>query len=341
MPQHLTLKDIAKHLNLSVSTISRALRDDPTIGKETTEKIKKFAKKHHYQPNAMAAGLRTKRSNVIGVILPEINNFFFASVLDGMEKVAEENNFTIIIAQSNEEYAKEVKSVKSFLTSRVAGILVSLAKSTTDYAHFQEVLANHVPLVFFDRICTGLLTDKVVVNDYEGAFKAVDHLIKSGCRRIAYYDTDSHLEISKNRRNGYLDALRANKIEVDPKLIYKCDTWDEAKKLTPEVLNLPERPDAFFAINDITASGILYAVKKAGLKIPQEISICGFADGYVSQNTDPTLTTVDQHGYEMGKQAMELILKRIKSKHELKSLSNKVIRTTLIERESTRPIEKA
>ncbi|MEG1616479.1 MAG: LacI family DNA-binding transcriptional regulator [Bacteroidales bacterium] len=340
MKKQLTLKDIAHHFNLSVSTVSRALRDDPTIGKETREKIKHYAKSHHYKPNGMAAGLRTKKSNVIGVIIPEINNFFFASVLDGIEKVAEENNYTIIISQSNEEYEKEVKSVHSLLSTRVAGILVSLAKKTRNYSHFEEIIGNHVPLVFFDRICPGVLTDKVVVNDYEGAKEAVNHLIKTGCKRIAYFDSDPHLEISKNRRNGYLDALRENQIEVDQSLIYKCDTWEEARNITPEILNQENKPDAFLAFNDITASGILFAVKKAGLRIPEDISICGFADGYVSQNTDPTLTSVDQHGYEMGKMAMELILKRIRAEKEVKGISNRIIKTTLIERESTKPVLK-
>ncbi|MEG1586971.1 MAG: LacI family DNA-binding transcriptional regulator, partial [Bacteroidales bacterium] len=200
MKRHLTLKDIATHMGLSVSTVSRALRDDATIGLETRQKIKEYAHQHHYQPNSLAANLRKKESNIIGVIIPEISNQFFSLIIAGMESIAEVNNYSLIITQSNEEYAKEVRCVHSLLSARVAGILVSLSKTTEEYSHFEEIIHTHVPLVFFDRICTGVLTDKVVVTDYQGAFKAVEYLIRTGCRRIAYFGSDSNLEIAKNRK---------------------------------------------------------------------------------------------------------------------------------------------
>lgn len=339
MKHPLTLKDIAREMRLSVSTISRALRDDPMIGAETREKIKQYASAHHYKPNYLAANLRKRESNVIGVIIPTISNTFFASVIDGMESVAEKKNFTIIITQSNEEYEREVKCVHSLISARVSGILVSLAKETYDYTHFQEIIANHIPLVFFDRICTGILTDKVVATDYKGAYDAVSYLIKTGCRRIAFYGSDPHLEIAKNRKNGYLDALKAHRIPVDAELIYFCDTSEQAKILTPDVLRMPDPPDAFLAINDLTAAGVLFAVKRANMRIPEDISICGFADGYISQNTDPTLTSVDQHPFEIGKVAMELMIRKIKHPDQSGTPANRIINTSLILRQSTKPID--
>ncbi len=345
----LTIKDIAKEFNLSTSTISRALRDDPTIGASTREKIKKYAHDHNYQPNAMAAGLRTKKSNVIGVILPQISNPFFASILDGMEKAAEENNYTIIISQSNEDVEKEKKNITSLLNARVSGILVSLSKSTVDYTHFEDVIRKHIPLVFFDRICTGLLTDKVVVDDYQGAFQAVEYLIRTGCKRIAFFGSTPHLEITKNRKNGYLDALRKYHIRFDPELVYECDNWEDAKELTPRVLNGANPPDAIFVINDQAASGVLHAAKKAGKNVPEDLSIITFADGYVAKNSDAMLTTIDQDGKEIGKQAMELLLSRIQEEENIRkenssdfgserSVRNKVVKTSFSPRETTRPI---
>ncbi|MGL4293206.1 MAG: LacI family DNA-binding transcriptional regulator [Bacteroidales bacterium] len=339
MKHHLTLKDIALQLNLSVSTISRALRDDATIAPETREKIKAYAASHHYKPNNLAASLRKKESNIIGVIIPEISNLFFSTIIAGMEAEAEKNNFALIIVQSNEDYQTEVKAVHTLLNTRVAGILVSLAKTTEHYEHFDEVINSHVPLVFFDRICTGVLTDKVVCSDYKGAFGAVEYMIHTGCKRIAYFGSESKLEIAKNRKMGYLDALRKNRIEVDPQIIFDCDTDTKAKELTPDVLQMKNRPDAIFAINDSTAAGILFMTKKAGVKIPDELSICGFGDGYISQHTDPTITSIDQFPYEIGKQSMELIIRKIKHPELYDQVTNKVVNTALIIRESTKNIE--
>ena len=335
----MTLKDIAKHFNLSISTISRALREDNSIASETREKIKAYARAHHFKTNSNAANLRKKQSNVIGVILPAISNHFFSAIIDGMEEVADQHNYSIIITQSNESFEKEVKSVQSLISLRVAGILISMSKETEHYEHYKDILENHIPLVFFDRICTGILTDKVVINDYQSAFSAVDMLIRSGCKRIAYYGSESQLEIAKHRRNGYIDALRHHHIKPDPELIFDCDTGTCAQEITPAVLDAPNRPDAFFAINDNTASGILYAVKRKGLRIPDEISICGFGDGYISQISDPQLTSIDQHPLEIGRQAMELIIHKIEHPAKAAQISNRVIQTKLNQRETSRAVQ--
>ncbi len=335
----MTLKDIAKHFNLSISTISRALRDDNSIAYETREKIKSYAREHHFKTNSNAANLRKKQSNVIGVILPAISNHFFSSIIDGMEEVADQHNYSIIITQTNESFEKEVKSVQSLISLRVAGILISMSKETERYEHYKDILENHIPLVFFDRICTGILTDKVVINDYQSAFSAVDMLIRSGCKRIAYFGSDSQLEIAKHRRNGYMDALRHHHIKPEPELMYDCDTGECAQKITPAILQSPNRPDAFFAINDSTAAGVLNAVKRMGIRIPDEISICGFGDGYISQITDPMLTSIDQHPFDMGRQAMELIIHKIEHPTKAAQISNRIVQTKLNLRETSRPIK--
>ena len=336
--RQLTIKDIARELNISPSTVSHALRNHHEISRATKNLVNDFARKNNYKPNALALSLRTSRSNIIGIIIPQVTHFFFSSVIDGMEKIAEENDLSLIICQSNEDYEKEVKSVQTLMNTRVCGILASLSKNTTRYDHFQEVIDNEIPIVFFDRICTGLLTDRVVVDDYAGAFRAVEHLIETGCKRIAFFGSPLHLEISKNRRNGYLDALRKHRIPIDESLMHICDTYENAKLLTPELLKKDNRPDAFFAINDGTASGILYSVKRSGLQVPEDISICGFSDGYIARNTDPALTTIDQQGREVGRAAMELLLNRLNGTAETNRIASRIIKTNLIVRESTKTL---
>ncbi|MHB9055426.1 MAG: LacI family DNA-binding transcriptional regulator [Paludibacteraceae bacterium] len=330
-----TIIDIAKELNISPSTVSRALKSHPDISKKTVEAVKKCAEKLHYKPNEMALNLRLKRNNTIGVIVPEVVHYFFSSILSGIEEVAFQEGFNLMFFKSDESYEKELKITQSLINARVSGVLACLSKETSNYEHFQELLDNNIQLVFYDRICIGIITDRVVVDDYAGAYTAVEYLIKSGCKRIAFYSSPLHLEISKNRKNGYMDALRKYNIPVDESLMYVCDTRDKAIGLTPEVLKRADRPDSFFAINDHTASGILYSVKQAGLRIPEDISICGFSGGDLALACDPMLTTVEQHGYEVGKTAAQLLIDKIKGiTHG--QYTNRIIKTKLMVRGTTR-----
>lgn len=331
----ITIKDIARELGFSPSTVSRALKDNPDISLETREVIHKYAREHNYQPNVLALNLRTSRSNTIGVIVPQLVHHFFSCVLSGIEEVASKHGYNILIAQSNEQYNNEVRIVQSFLAARVCGVITSLAKDTSKYDHYQTLLDNNIPIVFYDRICTGLQTERVVVDDYAGAFSAVEYMIQTGCKRILFYSSSPHLEISKNRRNGYLDAMKRYKIPVDESMIKLCDTREQAIAITPHLLESKNRPDGFFAINDETASGILYSCKLAGLQVPNEVSICGFTDGAIAQSTDPKLTTVEQHGEEVGKSAIELLINKIEDKIESKS-SNRIVRTNLVVRGTTK-----
>lgn len=334
--RQITIKDIAKALNISASTVSRSLADHPDISCETKKLVNAFAKEHKYKPNALALSLRTNNTKTIGVIIPQIVHFFFSSVLSGIEDEAEKGGYRVIICQSNENYEKEVKGAEALLEARVCGVLASVAKTTKIYNHFQELIDSYIPLVFFDRICTGILTDRVVVDDYNGVCSAVEHLIRTGCRRIAFFGSPSHLAISNNRRMGYEDALRKQGLPVDKALIKICDNYTDALQLTPELLSLPEPPDAFFAVNDETAMGILNIAKAQGLKIPEQISICGFTNSTLGEVSDPLLSSVDQHGYEMGATAMRLLLERLNGVREGENIVSKIIRTNLVVRETTR-----
>lgn len=332
---HITIKDIAKALGVSPSTVSRALKNNTDISQETRDAVHQYAQEHNYKPNALALNLRTSKSNTIGVIIPQLVHHFFSCVLSGIEETAAKSGYNILVAQSNEKYEQEVKILHSFLAARVCGVITSLAKDTTQYDHYQELLDNNIPIVFYDRICTGINTERVVVDDYAGSFAAVEYMIQTGCKRIFFYSSPPHMEISKNRRNGYLDALRKYKIPVDESMIRYCDTREQAIAITPDILEEEYRPDGFFAINDETASGILYACKLANLKVPEEISICGFTDGAIAQSTDPKLTTVEQHGEEVGQSAIHILIDKLEGKSEQKS-SNKIVRTNLVVRGTTK-----
>lgn len=334
--RQITLKDIAKELKLSPSTVSRALRNHPAISKETKELVRDYAVKHKYKPNTLALQLRTNRNNTIGVIVPEIVHYFFSTVIAGIQDEAEKENYNLIICQSNENYGREVKSVETLLDARVRGILASQSKSTEEFSHFQDIIDNGTHLVFFDRICTGINTDKVVIDDYAGAYNAVDYLIGSGCTRIAFLGSNPHLPIANNRRMGYEDALRNHNIPVNKSLMQVCDTIELARETVPVMLKITPVPDAFFCINDEVASYCLQICKSAGYKIPQDISVCGFTNSYITEVTDPTLTSVDQHGFEMGKTAARLLINRIKGIEKKTGIVSKVIKTKLVVRNSTR-----
>lgn len=334
--RQITIKDIAKALSISPSTVSRSLADHPDISQETKKMVNAYAKEHKYKPNALALSLRTNNTRTIGVILPQIVHYFFSSVLSGIEDEAEKGGYRVIISQSNENYEKEVKGAQALLEARVCGVLASVAKTTTGYDHFQELIDSDIPIVFFDRICPGILTDRVVVDDYAGVFSAVEHLIRTGCRRIAFFGSPAHLAISNNRRMGYEDALRRHGLAVNKALIKICDNYTEALALTPLLLELPEPPDAFFAVNDETAIGVLNVVKARGLKIPDEVAVCGFTNNNLGEVSDPLLTSVDQHGYELGATAMKLLKNRLDGLADDKRIVSRVIKTNLVVRQSTR-----
>lgn len=333
----ITMKDIARELKVSAATVSRALKDSPRISAKRRDEIRRYAEEHNFSPNIIAESLRNRRViKVIGVIVPQFTHFYFSSVLSGIEEEADKYGYRILVAQSLEQYDREVEVCRSFYENKVCGILVSQAINTSKYDHFTDLINKNVPLVFFDRICTGMNTCRVVVDDYMGAFSAVEYLIKTGCRHIAYYGSSMNLEISKNRYNGWHDALRKHGIDPDSCVKRFCDNREHAERITPEVLNMEDRPDAFFAVNDDTAIGIMYTAKHMGLRIPEDISVCGFTNGQRAIVCDPMLTTVEQNGKEVGRQAASILIGKAEGRIPLDKIEKRVVRTRLVVRGSTK-----
>lgn len=335
----ITMKDIAQALGVSVATVSRALKDNPRISKEQREKIQAYAREHHFYPNVIAESLRNSRVKplkIIGVIVPQLSHFYFSSILSGIEEEATTHGYRIMVAQSNERYEREAKICQDFYKNRVCGVIVSQAKDTVKYEHFKKLIDHHMPLVFYDRICTGINCSRVVVDDYMGAYNAVTHLINTGCRRIACYSSPMTLEISKNRYNGYCDALLKNGLKINENFLRICDNREDAEELTPELLQQEEIPDAFFAVNDDTAVGILYAAKHMGYRIPEDISICGFTNGDRSKACDPMLTTVEQRGVRVGEEAANILISKVEGLLPPDKVEKRIVRTKLIIRGTTR-----
>ena len=335
----ITMKDIAQELGISVATVSRALRDSPRISEERRRMVQQYAREHNFIPNVLAESLRhsrVKSSHVIGVIVPEFTHYYFSSILTGIEEAALARGYYIMVALSNETYEREVRICEMFHRQKVCGVIVSQAKDTRRYDHFQKLIDSQMPLVFYDRICTGIDTSRVVVDDYMGAFNAVTYLIETGCRRIAYYGGPMQLEISKNRYNGYHDALLKHKLPVDERLVRVCDNRQDAELITPDLFDGDYYPDAFFAVNDDTAIGILYTVKRMGLRVPEDVSICGFTNGQRAVACDPMLTTVEQRGKRVGEEAAEILIDKVEGHLPMDSVEKRIVRTRLIIRGTTR-----
>ena len=335
----LTMKDIAREFGISVATVSRALKDSPRISEERRKAIQTYAREHNFYPNAIGEALRHSRvmpQRIIGVIVPEFTHYYFSSILTGIEEAASARGFNIMVALSNEKYEREARICENFHRTKVCGVIVSQAKDTRNYDHYQKLIDAGIPLVFYDRICTGVNASRVVVDDYMGAYNAVTHLIETSCQRIAFYGGPMQLEISKNRYNGYKDALLKHGLAVDESIVRVCDNRAEAEAITPEILALDHRPDGFFAVNDDTAIGILYTVKRAGLKVPEDISICGFTNGQRAIACDPMLTTVEQRGLLVGEEAAEILMDKVEGLSPIEKVEKRVVRTRLIIRGTTR-----
>jgi LacI family transcriptional regulator/LacI family repressor for deo operon, udp, cdd, tsx, nupC, and nupG len=333
------MKDIARELGISVATVSRALKDSPRISEERRRMIQQYAREHNFYPNVLGAALRHARvtpSKVIGVIVPEITHYYFSSILTGIEEAAMARGYYIMMALSNEQYEREARICDMFHRLKLCGVVVSQAKDTKNYDHFQKLLDSNIPIVFYDRICTGVNASRVVVDDYMGALNAVNYLIETGCRRIAFYGGPTQLEISKNRFNGYKDALLKAGLPYDEKMTRICDNRQDAELITPDLFDGDSYPDAFFAVNDDTAIGILYTVKRMGLRVPEDISICGFTNGQRAVACDPMLTTVEQRGKRVGEEAAEILIDKVEGLTPLDKIEKRIVRTRLVIRGTTR-----
>jgi len=331
----ITIKDIARELGISPSTVSRALKDHPDISQETKRLVNELAAKYNYKPNIIALSLRNQRSNIIGVIIPEIVHYFFSSVISGIEEVANQNGYSVIISQSVEDYNREVAACDAFLNGIIDGILVSVSKETVDYSHLRRFEDEGIPVVFFDRVIEEMNVDRIIIDDFDGAYQATEHLIIQGRRRIVHFAGPQNRLIGQNRLKGYLKAMRDNGVVIDENLIIHCDTFQSALVETQKLIDKGLKFDSIFTVNDFTAAGAMKILTRNGYKIPQDVSVVGFGDDQTSLMVEPTLTTVRQPGFEMGKRAMEQLIRRI-TQTKQNSPVTEILKTQLIVRESSR-----
>lgn len=335
-----TIRDIAIKLNVSISTVSRALRGVSDVNPITKKAVVEMAKHLNYEPNRVAQSLRIKRTNTLGVIVPEIALHFFSSAISGMQEEASTYGYSIMICQSLESYETEKQNIHMLASNRVDGLLISMSSETDDYAHIQQLVDKEIPIVLFDRVSESLAVSKVVVDDHDGAFKAVEHLIKTGCNRIAYVGGPTGFYISNQRKKGYLDALKQYNVEPKDDLIIHChELRDEPAVRVKKLLDLPpgERPDAFFCFNDPIAVTTMQILKERSIKVPDEISIIGFTNEPVSAFIEPSLTTVSQPSHAMGKKAIELFMEQRNDPGNFTPVTA-VMKTELIIRNSTRKV---
>lgn len=339
-----TIKDIARELNVSSSTVSRALKDYPGISDETKRKVKEMAEKLNYRPNAIALSLRKSRSFTIGVIIPEVVHFFFSTVISGIEEVAFSRGYNVILTQTNEKLAREKSSIDTMLSNQIDGFLVSYSKETTNFEHFSKLLEKGYPIVFFDRVPEIPGAIHVIVDDYKGAYEATRHLLLQGYSNIVHLAGPSNLKISRERVRGYEDALKDFGMMPNPEFVVECTkgTEDEAQKLTAELLNeLLPRPDAFFANNDMAAVGAMMAAKAAGFKVPEEIGVVGFSNWQFCSMVDPSLSSVAQPGFRIGAKATDILLDLVEKKINMEIFSPSVVlETELLVRKSSVRLEK-
>ncbi|MDX8341276.1 LacI family DNA-binding transcriptional regulator [Draconibacterium sp. IB214405] len=333
----ITIHDIAKKLNISASTVSRALKDNPLISEATRKKIKKAAEEMGYRPNVMAANLRTKRTNTIGVIVPLINRHFFSSVISGIEDVAYKQGFAVTISQSNDNLEKESTIAHTFYSNRVDGLILSIGMETQSYDHLKLFSERNIPLVFFDRVVDEIPSHKIVVDDFGGAYRATQHLITQGRKRIAHIGGPLNLKIYTRREEGYRQALKDADLPIDDQLIlHNSLTREDGLRAIKKIVNLKERPDAIFCANDTTALSTIIYLNEKRINVPEEIAIVGFSNEPFSELVTPSITTVKQPGFEMGQKAAELLIKQINSKTKPTTFETITMKTELVIRNSSK-----
>jgi LacI family transcriptional regulator len=334
-----TLKQIAKELNVSVSTVSKALNDSPEISDQTKIKIKEYAKLKNYKPNVIGVNLKNRKTKTIGVIIPNILNSFFAKVFSGIEKVADEKGYNVIMCISNESMDKEAHTLEMLSNGTIDGFILSVseeAQKRQEYDHFAAIINDGTPIVMFDRTADGIECDKVIVDDFDSALNSTQRLINLGCKNIALLSSVDNLSVGKLRAEGYLKALKNNDILINENIILRTDSEEDLNSKIDAVFD-NNTIDAVFALQENDSVAALKMGLKKGYKIPEELSIIGFADGILaSRRLTPSLTTISQHGVEIGEVAAKLLIDRLESKEENLPYETVVIKTVLKERESSR-----
>ena len=353
MKRKVTLKQIAKELDVSISTVSKALRNSIEISEDTRQKVQAFAKLYKYRPNNIALSLKNRKTKTIGVIIPEIVHHFFSKVISGIELVANKRGYNVIVGLSNESFDKEVINMQMLANGSIDGFILSISKETLqhqDYHHFTETINQGMPIVMFDRVVNEIPCDKVIVDDVKGARQAVGKLISSGCKNIAIITTKDYVSVGKLRTQGYLEALEDNKIHPKSSLILKVDdkllSENHLESLEKEIEQLFESNksiDGIFAVNELYAVTAMKVARKLGLDIPKTLQVISFTDGVLSKHSTPSLTTVSQHGQAIGEKAADLLINRLEmdegeegEEEEEEIYETVIIETELIERESTK-----
>ena len=339
MRRKVTLKQIAKELDISISTVSKSLRDSHEISEETRLKVKAFAKLYNYKPNNIALSLKNKKTKTIGIIIPEIVHHFFATVISGIEQVANECGYNVIVCLSDESFDKEVINMEMLANGSTDGFIMSLSKETQqkkDFHHLQEVINQGMPVVLFDRISNDIMCDKVIIDDQLAAYEATNFLISKGLKKIALLTTVDYVSVGKLRTDGYLNVLHDHEIEVDESLIIRIEDTENCDEKINELLE-NNSVDAILAVNELFAVTAIKLAMSKGIKIPEDLSVVAFTDGIISKYSTPTITTISQNGIKMGRKAAEMLINRLELEDEEdENYKTEIIETNLIIRESTK-----
>tara|TARA_R110002050_G_scaffold196290_5_gene331169 strand:- start:1096 stop:2169 length:1074 start_codon:yes stop_codon:yes gene_type:complete len=357
MKRKITLKQIARELDVSISTVSKALSNSKEISEDTTQKIQAFAKLYNYKPNNIALSLKNRKTKTIGILIPEIVHHFFSTVIRGIERIANRRGYNVIVGLSNESFTKEIINMELLANGSIDGFILSISKETLlkqDYHHFNATINQGMPIVMFDRVVNEVDCDKVIVDDFNGAAKAVTKLIENGCKNIALITTMDYVSVGRLRTQGYLEALEENNIIANPNLILKIDdsldVENHVEILENEIglfFKANSKIDGLFAVNELYAVTAMKVARKLGFSIPDDIQVIGFTDGVLSKHATPSLTTVSQHGQKMGEQAANLLIDRLEAEDveteqyftnndTKKDFIKIVLETEIIERESTK-----
>jgi len=338
MNKRITIKQIALALNVSISTVSKALNDSYEISDETKKRIQEYAKEHKYKPNRLALSLQNKKTKTIGIIIPNILTYYFARVLRGIEKVATEKGYNIITCITNESYKKEVHTIEMLSNGTIDGFIACLSVGTLkvqNFDHFHSILEDGTPLVLYDRVHKDIHCDKVVTDNIKSAYKATRFLMRSECKNIALISTTDHLNISKFRVKGYLKALTKYNVTPNNKLIIK---QDNETNLGNRILNMldHQKVDGIFTIDEVSGAIVTQVLNKRNIKIPEDIAIIGFTNGILSRYSTPPLTSVNRFAHTTGEVAANRLIDKIEEKIDFEDIKTEIIRTELVERESTK-----
>lgn len=333
-----TLKQIAKELGVSVSTVSKALNESPEISEPTKKRVQEYAKLKNYKPNVIGLSLKNRKTKTIGVIIPNILNSFFAKVFSGIEKVADEKGYKVMTCISNESLEKEINALEMLSNGTIDGFILSIAEETQkmqDYSHFKSIINEGTPILMFDRIAEEVNCDKVVVDDYESAINATEHLIQSGCKKIALMSAIDNLSVGKLRAKGFYKAFENNGLNVDEKLVVLTNNQENFNSRIEDFFK-KNKVDGVFALDEHTSITAMKQGIKNGFKIPEELAIIGFADGVWSRRMTPSLSTVSQHGPEIGEVAAKILIEKLENNSEKTKSATYVVKTELRHRDSTK-----